>query len=150
MSYSFTDGHQTLTQDNSTGGFSVGFNYTTSAPLMPGGVGTGVGGWWMADMRTLTSGISTFFGGDYQTTSWIGGAQPSSYHYCGGPTLCYDDLSVSTANISGLAGGTRGTWTMDRVAMPEAGGTALFLFTNLAGLAILALFVGLKRVKRGL
>jgi hypothetical protein len=133
VSYSFTDGHQTLTQDNSTATFQVAFN-PDGTPIVPGTDGAGVNGWWYVDIHTPTSEILTeSLDGDYQTFASI------------------DDASMSRAIILSINGalypGSPGTWTVQTV--PEGGTTTLFLFANLASLAILAHFTGLKRVRRG-
>ena len=143
VSYNFTDGHETLTQSNSTGTFRVGFFNGTL--VVPGTAGAN--GWWVVDLHTPTSGIVTDSIGDYQMISWIGGATPSAYHACNsGTALCYDDPTISTDTILGLdnrAPGLPGTWTVQRV--PEGGTTALFLFAGLACLTILPRFIGVKR-----
>ena len=82
VSYNFTDGHQTLTQSNSTGTFRVGFFNGTL--VVPGTAGAN--GWWVVDLHTPTSGIVTDSIGDYQMISWIGGAAPSAYHACNSGT----------------------------------------------------------------
>jgi hypothetical protein len=151
-SYSFTDGHQTLTQSNSTGTFSMPF--TADGTLVVPGSATGAIGspHWSVYISTPTSGIETASPGDYLVTAWTGSAQPVSY--CSGlPPICHIDPAGSTAIINGLGsgvsgldvGGLPGTWTVQTV--PEGGTTALFL---LAGLSILTPFIGLKRISRGL
>jgi hypothetical protein len=148
-SYSFTDGHQTLTQSNSTGTFDMPFT-TNGTLVVPGSNPTAIGfPNWSVYLSTPTSGIETVSLGDYYITAWTGSIHPTSY--CSGlPPICYIDPAGSTAIINGLGpsdifGGSPGTWTLQMV--PEGGTTALFL---LAGLTILTPFIGLKRVTRGL
>ncbi len=143
LSYSFTDGHQMLTQLNSVGTFSVGFNFTDGTPILPncclGGLLTG----WDVSIQAPTGGILTEF------------SSASSRDYTTAAGLCPNPLSTippcpSVAVISDLVpiqAGFPGTWTMQ---VPEAGSTALLLFIALAGVTILTRFSGLKRITRGL
>jgi hypothetical protein len=132
LSYSFTDGHQTLNQSNSTGTFQVGFNWG-GTPVVPGTGGPN--SWWVVYIQTPTSGIQTLFGGDYQMIAWIGAAKAPPI--CStGPTQCGIDPSISAAMINSLGpndlvGGLPGTWT---IQTPEGGSTALFLFAGIVGL----------------
>jgi hypothetical protein len=119
-SYSFTDGHQTFTQANSTGIFQVGLN--------PNYLPDAINNWWYVDLHSLTGEITTAGEnhGEYLTFAALGSSYASiqsfdGFTYPGGP----------------------GTWTLQT---PEGGSTALFL---LAGLTILSPFIGLKRVTRG-
>ena len=126
-SFCFTDGHQTLTQANSTAVIEVGFNFN-GTPLLPGS--SGVNGWWYVDITTPSGVILTeLVNGDYQTHASIGS---------------------SLAEILSLNGnlypGSEGSWTMQGVPVPEGGTVALYL---LLGLATLTLFMGQKRVPRG-
>ena len=126
-SYSFTDGHQTLTQSNSTAVIDVGFN-PDGTPIVPTN-GVGVNSDWFVQIFTPTSEISTesVNHGDYQTYALSGNSSA--------------EILSSNGN---LYPGGPGTWTLH---VPEGGTTALFL---LAGLTLLAPFIGLKRVTRGL
>jgi hypothetical protein len=142
LSYSFTDGHQTLTQYNSTAIFGFSFDPNTGA-LFPPKIFGGSPGDWRFEIRTSTSGMSAADITDYGISAWIGGAQPSVIIGCPADprTLCYGDPTISTATIWGQtagAPGLPGTWTLQRV--PEGGTTALFLFAGLAGLAVLTHF----------
>jgi len=155
VSYNFTDGHQTLTQSNSTGTFRVGFN-PDGTPVVPGtGIPTGTQGpnsWWVVYIQTPTSGIQTLFGGDYQMIAWIGAANAPPI--CStSPQQCGLDPTISAAMINGLGpnnlvGGLPGTWTLQSV--PEGGTTALLFFAGLACVTILLRSIGVKRVTRGL
>jgi hypothetical protein len=150
-SYSFTDGHQTLTQANSTATFRVPFDFN-GFPIDPDNT---LG--WQIDLRSLAAGISTdagpYLGGDYIMYTWTGAAaNPIVWNCAGGspfPIECHFDPAISVALInatgpSNIYGGLPGTWAMQ---IPEGGSTALFL---LAGLTILTPFIGLKRATRGL
>jgi len=137
VSYSFTDGHQTLTQYNSTATFeaSASSNGTLGFTQMVNGSYFGS---WLVDIQTPTSGILIHVDGDWYMQSWMGGAGPSGWHPCGS-TYCFNDPTIPTAwNDSGIIGGGLGTWT---VRTPEGGTTALFL---LAGLIILGALIRLK------
>ena len=156
-SYSFTDGYQTLTQDNSTADLRVAFDFATGAPLLPGVNQAG----WIVDIHSPTGGLQTsWVFNEFQVEAWIGGPAPSPYHFCNGnASRCYDDPTISTA-ISNSDGqispvqppplppppgtGYRGSWTMESVPhvtkVPEGGTTALFLFAHLAGLVIATRF----------
>jgi hypothetical protein len=137
-SYSFTDGHQTLTQSNSTGTFKMPFT-TDGTLVVPGSAPGAIGSpYWSVSIQTPTSGIQTASLGDYYITAWTGSPQPTSG--CGGlPAICYIGPAGSTAVIDGVAPypfiGLPGTWTVHRV--PEGGTTVLFFFAGLVGLTIL-------------
>jgi hypothetical protein len=148
VSYSFTDGHQTLTQANSTGSFSAGAYSNGTLAITPTANGYGLfsDGWWDVNIRTPTSGIQLSFQGDWSIDAWMGGSAPSSFHVCSGTgsTFCFDDPTISTAHIDSFyVGNLPGKWS---VQVPEEGSTALFLFASLAGLTILTRFIGLKKV----
>jgi hypothetical protein len=131
-SYDFTDGHQTLTQANSTAIFHVGFNLdgTPVVPTDGGGINNG----WEVVITTSTGGITTGdTGGDYVTDAFLSGS--------------YAQIVSSNQN---LWPGGPGTWTVQRVPVPEGGSTALFLFIGLGGLTILTRFSGLKTLTRKL
>src|SRR5258707_1483588 len=130
LSYSFTDGHQTLTQLNSVRTFSVGFNFTNRTPLLPncclGGPLTG----WDVSIKTPTGGILTEFtsalSGDYTTAAGLG---------CSGSVLSGTCASVAViSDLIPFQAGFHGTWTMQ---VPEEGSTALFLFVSFAVLTFL-------------
>jgi len=140
VSYSFTDGHQTLTRSNSIlGGFQFGFN-ADGTPAPPGNSNSDYGqvNEWDFGIRSNdgTSFISAYLGNDFGTFAGMG-------------CIVFSENCTSVAIINGGVAppemdGTSGTWTMQ---VPEEGTTALFL---LAGLAILTGLSGLKRVTRGL
>lgn len=140
VSYSFTDGHQTLTQLNSVGNFSVGFNFTDGTPILPncclGGPLTG----WDVRIEAPTGGILTEFtsalSGDFTTAASFG---CPNFFSCASLAVISDLVPIQD--------GAPGTWTM---LVPEGGSTAPFLFVGLAGLIILSRFCDLKRVTRGL
>jgi len=102
-SYSFTDGHQTLTQSNSTGTFKMPFT-TDGTLVVPGSASGAIGSpCWSVSIQTPTSGIQTASLRDYYITAWTGSPQPTSG--CGGlPSICcYIDPAGSTAVIDGVA-----------------------------------------------
>jgi hypothetical protein len=143
VSYSFTDGHQTLTQSNSIGSFQFGFNQD-GTPAQPGNSSSPFGdiNQWDVILKNNmgTSLISVYLGTDFATVAGLGCSNFS------------DSNCTSVAIINGGVAppemdGTSGTWTID---IPEGGSTVLFLFVGLAGLTILSRFSGLKRVTRRL
>jgi hypothetical protein len=144
VSYSFTDGHQTLTQLNSVGSFYVGFNYKDGTPILPDYRRPNTQTGWYVSIKAPTSAILTEFDssstGDYTTAAGLGGCSGS----------IFSGTCSSLAVISDLVqiqAGFAGSWTMQ---VPEGGSTALFLFVGLAGLTFLSRFNGLKRATRGL
>jgi hypothetical protein len=143
LSYSFTDGHQTLTQLNSVGQFFVGFNFANGTPILPNCCLGGPLSGWQVTIQTPTSGIVTEYfsalSGDFSTAAGLG---------CSGSL--FGGTCASSAVISNLIPaqfGDPGTWTMQ---VPEGGSTALLLFIGLAGLTILTRFSGLNRVTHAL
>jgi hypothetical protein len=126
-SYSFTDGHQTLTQSNSTGIFQVAFNLD-GTPIVPTDPAEG----WYVEIDTPTGEILTedVSHGDYQTHASTGNS--------------YGEILSLNRN---LYPGSAGTWTLQ---VPEGGKTSLFLFIGLAGLTIITRFNGSKRFTRRL
>src|SRR5258708_38023514 len=70
VSYSFTDGHQTLTQSNSTGSFQLGFN-ADGTPAPPGNASSPYGevNEWDGSISNNngTSYISAYLGNDFGT-----------------------------------------------------------------------------------
>jgi hypothetical protein len=148
VGYSFTDGQQTLTQDNSSGKFQLPFNPDGTSRLLNLFPKNQEG--WIFDITAPNGGVHAGFNTDYGITTWVGAPQPSTFGFCGpinSLTICFFDPAISTEAISNIqpTGGMPGTWTVQKVS--EEGTTALFL---LAGLTILTPFIGLKRVTRGL
>jgi len=125
-SYSFTDGHQTLTQTNSTADIQVGF-HTDGTSIVP--TGSDASSNWYVAITTSSGEVLTedLFGAGWQTVASLGNSE--------GHILSIDQTKWP---------GGPGTWS---VQVPEGGTTALFL---LAGLTLLTPFIGLKRVTRGL
>jgi hypothetical protein len=144
-SYSFTDGHQILTQANSTATFRVPFDLNGS-PIGPGSLAGGILPGWTVDIRSLAGGLSTDTGGDYIVYAWTGATAnplPSSCFGGIGPISCNFASSTSVALInstgpSTLYDGGPGIWT---VHTPEEGTTLLFLLSGLAGLTLLRRFL---------
>lgn len=129
-SYSFTDGHQTLTQANSTVAFvQVGFkpDGTSVVPTDAAGVNAD---WYLQITAPSGEILTEDFGGDYQTVALLGNSEGHI-------------LSINR----NLWPGGPGTWC---VQVPEGGTTALFLLAGLSGLTILWRFIGLKSATRGL
>jgi hypothetical protein len=118
--YSFTDGHQTLTQLNSTALFEVGFGFD-GTPVVPTDGGSANADWDVVIQQSSTDFISTGdITGDYVTSALMGDsyAQIASYsasRYPGGP----------------------GTWTIQRVPEP---GSLLLLGVGIACIAAFGLF----------
>jgi hypothetical protein len=135
VSWSFTDGHQTLTQLNSTGSFYVGFS-SDGTPILPHyglpySPFLGLLNGWEVNLGTPTSRILTVFdtasSGDY--TVWAGLGCSNHNQTCTSSAVITDLMGAPYA-------GFPGTWT---IQVPEGGTTALFLFVGLAGLTILTL-----------
>ncbi len=143
VSYSFTDGHQTLTQSNSTGSFQFGFN-ADGTPAPPGNASSPYGqvNEWDVSISNNngTSYISAYLGNDFGTFAGLGCSNFSNSN-CTSTAIINGGLAPPEMN------GTSGTWTID---VPEGGAPALFLFIGLAGLAVLPRFNGIKRVTCGL
>jgi hypothetical protein len=109
VSYDFTDGHQTFTQDNSTiANFLLGLN----GGVTPNGDST----WWSIGFSSATGEISTT---NLPSTSSSGEVYITSA----------TDGSSSAGNIRGTSIGSPGTWTVQVV--PEGGPTVLFLTVGL-------------------
>jgi hypothetical protein len=148
--YSFTDGHQTLTQSNSTAIFDMSIN--GSGQIIIPGTPFDIHTPWGFNIRTPTSGIWATNGGDYGMIAWMGSATRPGMCDTTPVTICGVDPTISMAMIVGTGdqtvSGLPGTWTVQTV--PEGGTTTLFLFAGLAGLTILTPFNGLKRVSRWL
>jgi len=109
VSYDFTDGHQTFTQDNSTiANFLLGLN----GGATPNGGST----WWGIGFSSGTGEISTT---NLPSTSSSGEVYITSA----------TDGSSSAGNIRGTGIGSPGTWTVQVV--PEGGPTVLFLTVGL-------------------
>jgi hypothetical protein len=68
LSYSFTDGHQTLTEANSTGGFML----PIQAPVLDWSSTSGSSAWWFVGITTPTSGIRTSFSVGRTDQAFIG------------------------------------------------------------------------------
>jgi len=119
-SYCFTDGHQTLTQANSTANIQVGFN-PDGTPKVPT-VGAGINSDWIVQINGLSGEILTeaISGAGWQTVALLGSSE--------GHILSIDETRWP---------GGPGTWS---VQVPEGGTTSLFLFAGLAGLTILRRF----------
>jgi len=146
LSYSFTDGHQTLTQNNSTAHFELPFSNGT--PLLPGGT-NGPAGSWVVDIRGSNGGIRSIYVDDYDVTAWMGAPDPSGFHSCVpgdiSQPLCFDNPKISEAEIFGLdnrAPGTRGVWRMKTgvVSTPEGGTATQFVIAGLLALIIVVRF----------
>jgi hypothetical protein len=144
VSYSFTDGHQTLTQLNSVGNFSVGFNFTNGTPILPNCcLGNTLTGWAVtigAPTGSIVTEFDSAYTGDFTTAASLG--CPSRFS-----TIPPCPSVAIISDLVPFQDGAPGTWTMQ---VPEGGSTALFLFIGLAGVTILTRFSGLKRITRGL
>jgi len=86
VSYSFTDGHQTLTQANSTGAFALAVHPYVAIDLNC---------CWSVFINTPTSGITTTMSSDRYDHAWIGADN------VGGNSLRADSARASDARPSG-------------------------------------------------
>jgi hypothetical protein len=110
VSYDFTDGHQTFTQDNSTiTGFLLGLN--------GGATPTGDSSWWSFGFSSATGSISS---SNVPSTTSSG-------------EVFITSASDGTSSASNFSGGhpnaSPGTWTVE--AVPEGGSTVLLLAIGL-------------------
>jgi hypothetical protein len=118
--YSFTDGHQTLTQLNSTALFEVGFAFD-GTPVVPTDGGSANAEWDVVIQQSSTESISTGdITGDYVTSALMG----DSY------------AQIASYSVSRYPGGP-GTWTIQRVPEPS---TLLLLGVGIACIAAFGLF----------
>lgn len=113
LSYSFTDGHQTLTNTNSTGVFAMTDPRQPFAPSTynPGGI------WWDINLTTSAGDlIRTVF--SYSGASVIDMASgPAGSGTCGVSNSWWQDCAVVTTKPDGSFTVQRGTWTV--VEVPE-------------------------------
>jgi PEP-CTERM motif len=133
--YSFTDGQQTLTQNNSSANFALPFNPDGTSRLLNPDFKTQEG--WVFDITAPNGGVHAVFATDYGITTWVGAPQPSTFGFCGpinSLTLCFFDPTISTEAISNVqpTGGMPGRWTVQTVSEPS---TLLLLGTGLLGMA---------------
>jgi exosortase/archaeosortase family protein len=133
-SYSFTDGLQTLTQDNSTATIMMPFDRQTGQPtpaqtaLVPQYTKLPpMAGWFVIDIRAPTGGFVVTTTQDWTASMWSGAETAPQFHFVtdatGGGHFEWDaSPGVSAAHINsqfGAAqmGGFWGNWTM--VSVPE-------------------------------
>lgn len=102
QAYSFTDGLQTLTQDNSTAAFRFGFN-ADSTPYLPGNVQPDrFLSWWSFSIIGADGHIGSTYASDYSIAAQFG------------------DSSALICSQCGDAGGSRGSWTIQEVPEPAS------------------------------
>jgi hypothetical protein len=122
VSYSFIDGQQTLTQNNSSATFELPFNPDGTSRLLNPAFKGQYG--WVFDITAPNGGAHAVFVNDYGVTNWVGAPQPSLFGFCAPQslTLCFFDPTISTEAISSVqpTGGGPGTWTVQTVSEPSA------------------------------
>lgn len=139
LGYSFTDGHQTFTHENSTAQINIGFN-PDGLPLVPGG--TGLAGRWSFLLTSETGGIRAIFSNnEFRSTAWIGASAPAGLHLCHDGWQCYDDPAITSAIIDGQLSsdqfpGGPGFWTVETAVQPVPE-PATWLVLALGGAALL-------------
>jgi hypothetical protein len=120
VSYSFTDGHQTLTSTNSTASFMVGFLADGTA-VTPGEQGS-LPYWWSFSIATPTTQMSAnFINREWSMSASLDPNQ--EIQICPDGRLCFSDPTHSGMLINSNfradeIGGTAGTWTVQRVPEP--------------------------------
>jgi hypothetical protein len=115
-SYAFTDGHQVLTQANSSVTIEVGFN-PDGTPVLPQD-GSGVNAFWFVSITGSNGSILTEDLGDYQTNAQMGSSEAEILSFC---------------TLQGCFPGGPGTWTVEKIPdhVPESG-TTMLLFVGIA------------------
>lgn len=135
LRYSFTDGHQTLTEANSTATIMMSFDRTTgqaipaqSALVAQYSKLPPMEGWFTIDIRSATGSIVITTTQDWAATIWLGAATPPQFHQVavnGITSWTWDDIpGVSAGHIESQfgaqqMGGYWGNWTVQTVSVPE-------------------------------